>query len=221
MANIKTLIVDDHDIVRDGLKTLLDKHPGLEISGEVSNGKDAVEFCKSHPVDLVLMDIHMPVMDGIEATRLIRKMSDRTKVLALTMSDDDLHIRNMIHAGVSGYILKNSGRTELKKAIEQIMDGKHFFSDQATERVMMELVRNRGEIHSQNPVELTKREKEVLVLIVEENTNQEIADLLSVSVRTIDAHRRNLLQKTGVRNTAGLVRYGLEHGLYKPGSGSA
>jgi DNA-binding NarL/FixJ family response regulator len=218
MANIKMLLVDDHEIVRDGLKTLIESHHGVDIVDEAENGLAALEACKNHEIDLIIMDINMPEMDGIQATRSIKEQFPDIKILALTMSDNDVHIRKMIEAGASGYILKNAGREELKKAIEALMNDQHYFSDTATQSVMMELVRNKGKTKSGALVQITEREMEVLELIVREHTNQEIAEKLFISVRTVDAHRRNLLQKTGARNTAGLVRYALENKLFEQDS---
>lgn len=214
MANIKMLLVDDHEIVRDGLKTLMESQHGVDIVAEAENGVAALEACKNHEIDLVIMDINMPEKDGIQATRSIKEQFPNIKILALTMSDNDVHIRKMIEAGASGYILKNAGREELKKAIEALMNDRHYFSDSATQSVMMELVRNKGKTRSGALVQITERELEVLEFIVKEHTNQEIAEKLFISVRTVDAHRRNLLQKTGARNTAGLVRYALENKLF-------
>jgi len=215
MANVKVLLVDDHEIVRDGLKTLMDSQHGLDIVAEAEDGSEAVEACQKYEIDLIIMDINMPGMDGIEATKKIKETCPDVKVLALTMSDSDVHIRKMIEAGASGYILKNAGREELKKAIQAIMNDQHYFSDKATQSVMMELVRSKGKQKGVGPSEMTDRELEVLGLIVKEYTNQEIAKKLFISVRTVDAHRRNLLQKSGARNTAGLVRYALENGLFE------
>ncbi len=215
MANIKMLLVDDHEIVRDGLKTLIESQHGVDIVAEAENGLAALEACKNHEIDLIIMDINMPEKDGIQATRSIKEQFPDIKILALTMSDNDVHIRKMIEAGASGYILKNAGREELKKSIEALMNDQHYFSDTATQSVMMELVRNKGKTKSGALVQITERELEVLEFIVKEHTNQEIAEKLFISVRTVDAHRRNLLQKTGARNTAGLVRYALENKLFE------
>lgn len=215
MANIKVLLVDDHQIVRDGLKTLMESQHGLDIIAEAEDGMKALEACQKHEIDLIIMDINMPEMDGIDATKTIKEKYPDVKVLALTMSDSDVHIRKMIEAGASGYILKNAGREELKKAIQALMDDQHYFSDKASQSVMMELVRSKGKPKGVGPTEMTERELEVLGLIVQEYTNQEIAKKLFISPRTVDAHRRNLLQKSGARNTAGLVRYALENGLFE------
>lgn len=213
MANINILLADDHDIVRDGIQMLLEDEVGFAITAEAENGEEAIEACKNHDIDLIIMDINMPEMNGIEATEKIKESFPEIKVLALTMMDEDQHIRQMIEAGASGYILKSSDKTELVDAITTILDGKHYFSDDATQSVMMDLVKGTGEKETTDPGNITDREKEVLELIVQQHTNQEIAEELYISTRTVDAHRRNLLQKTGAKNTAGLVTYAIKHGL--------
>ncbi len=215
MANIRIAIADDHEIVRDGIKLLLEDEPGFEIVSEAENGKQALSFCKDYEPDLVIMDITMPEMDGIEATKKIKDQYTNIKVLALTMLSEDQHIRKMIKAGASGYILKSAGKEELIKAIKTIIEGQHYFSDGATQSILQELV-NPDVSKPKQPenVHITDREREVLKLIVNEYTNQEIADKLFVSVRTVDAHRRNLLQKTGAKNTAGLVKYAIHNNLF-------
>lgn len=213
MANVNILLVDDHDIVRDGIQMLLEDEVGFKIAAEAENGDEALEACEEHDIDLIIMDINMPGMNGIEATEKIKETYPEIKVLALTMMDEDQHIRQMIEAGASGYILKSSDKIELVKAISTIIDGKHYFSDDATQSVMMDLVKGTTENQQSDPGNITDREKEVLELIVQQYTNQEIAEELYISTRTVDAHRRNLLQKTGSKNTAGLVTYAIKHDL--------
>ncbi|MCC5940389.1 MAG: response regulator transcription factor [Balneolaceae bacterium] len=216
MANIKVLLADDHKIVRDGIKLMLEPEVGIDVVAEANNGVEAIEKLKDVLIDIVIMDINMPEMDGITATKQIKKVYPDVKVLALTMSNDDLHIRQMIQAGASGYIMKSAGRVELKDAISSIMNGKHYFSDEATHSIMMDLVKGKGKPTSPDSVHITDRELEILELIVQEFTNQEIAEKLFISSRTVDAHRRNLLQKTGARNTAGLVKYAFQHNIISP-----
>jgi len=217
MANVKILLADDHKIVRDGIKLMLEPQAGIDVVDEAENGEKALDILKDQFVDIVVMDINMPVMDGITATKKIKEKFPDVKVLALTMSNDDLHIRQMIQAGASGYIMKSAGRQELKEAINAIMEGKHYFSDEATESIMMDLVKGKGKSTDPDPIHITDRELEILELIVQEHTNQEIAEKLFISSRTVDAHRRNLLQKTGARNTAGLVKYAFQHNLISTG----
>lgn len=217
MANIQIAIVDDHQIVRDGIKILLEDEPGMDVVCEAKNGKEAVEYCSTQAddVDIMIMDINMPEMDGIKATKIIKDNHPNIKILALTMLSEDQHIRKMIKAGASGYILKSSGKQELIKAISTIIDGKHYFSNDATQAILEELVSPEvSDTKEDQDVHITDREMEVLKLILNEFTNQEIADKLFVSVRTVDAHRRNLLQKTGAKNTAGLVKFALKNNLF-------
>jgi DNA-binding NarL/FixJ family response regulator len=216
MTNVKIALADDHKIVRDGIKTMLESQPEIDVVVEASNGNEILEKLNDKLVDLVIMDISMPEKDGIQATKEIKEKHPNIKVLALTMSNDDLHIRQMIQAGASGYIMKNAGRKDLKDAIETIMKGKHYFSDEATQSIMMDLVKGKGKSTTMDAVHITDRELEILELIVQEYTNQEIAEKLFISSRTVDAHRRNLLQKTGARNTAGLVKYAFQHNLIPP-----
>lgn len=216
MTHVKIALADDHKIVRDGIKTMLESQPEIDVVVEASNGNEILEKLEDKLVDLVIMDISMPEKDGIQATKELKEKHPNIKVLALTMSNDDLHIRQMIQAGASGYIMKSAGRKDLKDAIETIMNGKHYFSDEATQSIMMDLVKGKGKSTTMDAVHITDRELEILELIVQEFTNQEIAEKLFISSRTVDAHRRNLLQKTGARNTAGLVKYAFQHNLISP-----
>ncbi|MGM0459121.1 MAG: response regulator [Bacteroidota bacterium] len=213
MANIKVLLVDDHKIVRDGIKLMLEPQAGIDVVAEAEKGEDVASMLENEAVDVVVMDINMPGMNGIATTKRVKEKYPTIKVLALTMSSDDSHIRQMVQAGASGYIMKSAGRDELTRAIHEVMEGKHYFSDQATQSIMMDLVKNKGKSTAPDPIHITERELEVLQMIVKEHTNQEIAEKLYISPRTVDAHRRNLLQKTGARNTAGLVKYAFQHGL--------
>lgn len=206
-------MVDDHKIVRDGIKLMLEPQAGIDVVAEAEKGEDVASMLENEAVDVVVMDINMPGMNGIATTKRVKEKYPTIKVLALTMSSDDSHIRQMVQAGASGYIMKSAGRDELTRAIHEVMEGKHYFSDQATQSIMMDLVKNKGKSTAPDPIHITERELEVLQMIVKEHTNQEIAEKLYISPRTVDAHRRNLLQKTGARNTAGLVKYAFQHGL--------
>lgn len=217
MANIKVLLVDDHKIVRDGIKLMLEPQAGIDVVAEAEDGEAVKNLLDETSVDVIVMDINMPGMNGIKTTRMVKEEHPDIKVLALTMSSDDSHIRQMVQAGASGYIMKSAGRDELTNAIHDVMAGKHYFSDQATQSIMMDLVKNKGKSSAPDPVHITERELEVLQMIVKEYTNQEIAEKLYISPRTVDAHRRNLLQKTGARNTAGLVKYAFQNGLVNDG----
>jgi DNA-binding NarL/FixJ family response regulator len=216
MEKINILVVDDHKIVRDGILSLLQDEPDICVISQAENGKDALEKIPKVSPHLVLIDISMPVMNGIDCTREITKKYPEIKVLALTMLNELEHIKNMLSAGAGGYLLKNSGKEELVTAIKTVVAGQNYFSTEVKDMIMMEMVKKKsspGKIIGEK-VPLTSRELDILELILQEFTNQEIADKLFISVRTVDAHRRNLLEKTGARNTAGLVKFAIENHLF-------
>ncbi len=216
MEKINVLVVDDHKIVRDGILSLLQDEDEISVIAQAENGKDALEKIPKVSPQLVLMDINMPVMNGIDCTREITRIYPEVKVLALTMLNELEHIKNMLGAGAKGYLLKSSGKEELVMAIKKVMSGQNYFSDEVKDLIMLEMVKKKtspGKIIGEK-VPLTSRELDILELILQELTNQEIAEKLFISVRTVDAHRRNLLEKTGARNTAGLVKFALENHLF-------
>lgn len=215
MQKVKILVVDDHKIVRDGIKSLLLEDEKYELLGEAENGKIAIEFLKNNPIDLVIMDINMPEMNGIDCTRIINEQFPDTRVLILSMHDEELYLKKILEAGASGFILKSFGKEELFKAIDRIIKGLHYYSQEITLSVLRELAMPGKEEKKVEQVVLTDREFEILELIVKEFTNPEIAEKLDISIRTVDAHRRNLLEKIGARNTAGLVKYAIENNLFK------
>jgi DNA-binding NarL/FixJ family response regulator len=209
---IKLFITDDHKIIRDGIRSLLSDCPEINIVGEAGNGHQAIENVGALMPDVILMDISMPEMNGIETTRILKNKFPEIKILVLSMSSEEEHIRKMLEAGASGYILKNSGKEGLVKAVKSVYEGKHFFSDEVTDSIL-QIITHAHEPEKPESIhpELTEREKEILKLITSELTNPEIALKLFISVRTVDAHRRNILEKTGCRNTAGLVKYAFEN----------
>lgn len=213
---IKVLLVDDHKIVRDGLMVLLQDEPDIEVIGEAVNGKHALEVLSKISPDLMIIDINMPVMNGIDCAREVVKKYPSVAILALTMLNEQGHIKKMITAGARGYILKNSGKDELIIAIKTVTSGENYFSDEVKNIIMMNMVQKKvakTKILGER-IPLTNREKDVLQYIVKELTNQKISEKLFISVRTVDAHRRNLLEKIGAKNTAGLVAYAFENNLF-------
>lgn len=211
---IRIIISDDHKIIRDGIKALLRDIKEFHIAGEAENGLKTIDQIDLLKPDVILMDISMPGMSGIECTLKIKSTHPEIKILVLSMSKEEEHIRKMLEAGASGYILKNTGKEELIKAIKAVSEGNYYFSNDVTESLMKEILfPSHSDINKTTKVELTERETEILSLISMEYTNSEIAEKLFLSIRTIDAHRRNILGKTGCRNTAGLVRFGIENGL--------
>lgn len=216
MNPIKVFLVDDHKLIRDGIKAHFAKDELFEVVGESPNGADALEKIKNTDVDVVLMDINMDVMDGIECTSKLHEINPEIKVLALTMLAENQHIKEMLKAGAVGYLLKNSTEQEIKKGIQSVKSGKHYYSPEVMQTVMNNLATNtlkKKKSKFDPVVPLTEREKEVLILVIKEYSNQEIADKLFISKRTVDAHKRNLLEKTGAKNVAGLVIYALNNNI--------
>ena len=214
---MKILLVDDHKLIRDALRSYMDGDDEFEIVDEAGNGQEALILLKTIQVDVVMLDISMPVMDGIVCAQEIRNQYPEIKVLALSMMNDNQFIKQMLAAGALGYILKNSGEEEIKKALRSVYAGDSYYSAEVAETVMQNMMK--GGIKRSNKLvvdlPLTSREEEVLHLIIKEYSNQEIADELFISPRTVDAHKRNLLEKTGSKNIAGLVLYAIEKNLFE------
>lgn len=208
---IKIVIADDHQMFIDGIKVLLGQEPDISVAGEALNGKELLDLLEKQPVDIILMDINMPVIDGIEATRIIKKKYPGIKILMLTMYSTKQYITSMIAAGVNGYILKNTGKEELMKAIEAVHSGNTYYSQEVIARVMESF--RKKDVHTDANPELTQREKDVLKLLAEEFTASEVGDKLNISHHTVDAHRKNMLSKFNVRTTVGLVKIAIERGL--------
>jgi len=205
--------VDDHEMVRAGLRLLLADNEKYYVKDECENGKSALEYLKTNDIDIILMDINMPEVDGIECTRKVSELYSNVKILAITMHIEGSHIKNMMKAGASGYILKNSSKEVLIEALDSVMqEGKHYYSPEVTDIIMSDLT-NRDNSNLANRVLITDREIEILKLIIQEKSNYEIANDLFISIRTVDAHRRNLLQKTGALNSVGLTKYAYKHNL--------
>jgi DNA-binding NarL/FixJ family response regulator len=216
MGLIKILIADDHKMFREGIRSLLEKEPNIEIVGGAENGQEALDFLKDHEVNVVLMDIDMDGMNGLVATQKIKVQFPETKVLVLSMHSETSYIVSMLDAGATGYILKNAGRDEMIRAIQVVAEGNTYYSNQVSNKIIEQLTAKKKVKKTASSIEdmpLTDRELEVLQLISQEYSNPEIAEKLFISIRTVDTHRRNLLDKIGVKNTAGLVKYALKKGL--------
>jgi len=207
---IKIAIVDDHQIFLDGMLALLGNEKRIDIVGTALDGKALLTLLDSTPVDVVLLDMNMPVMNGLETTQRIKAEHANTHVLMLTMQNDKDAIAELLQAGVTGYVLKNTNGEELMLAIETVAAGETYYSDMVT-KTMMQSFRPRSSSHTN--IVLTSREVDVLKLITDGFTAAEIADKLCISQHTVDSHRKNLLSKIGARNTAGLVRYALENSI--------
>jgi two-component system, NarL family, response regulator NreC len=214
MSKIRLLLVDDHAVIRSGLRMLLQAQPDFEIVGEAETGLEAIAQVKKHQPDIVLMDIQMPDMNGIEATKKLRSISPQTAILALTMHEDDQYFFEMLHAGAAGYVPKRAAPDELVSAIRTIARGEVFlYPSLATRLVQDYLKRAEGEDQPLIYDELTPREREVLTLIAEGLTNPGIAEQLVISVKTVDRHRENIMRKLNLHSRVELVKYALKLGL--------
>lgn len=216
MKNIKILIVDDHEVVRDGLKNILLSLNNVAVTGEAANGEDAISLYDSLKPDLVIMDISMPGMNGIEATRIIKENDPNAKILILTMHDNQEYLNQIIRSGAKGFVLKNTDKEELLDAVKTVANGENFFSKDISKLIIENYIRtakDSDKTEGYKEVPLTKREVEILKYIAEGNSNQEIANKLYISYNTVDTHRKNIMHKLSIKNTAGLVRYAIEKGL--------
>jgi DNA-binding NarL/FixJ family response regulator len=215
---IKIIIVDDHRLIRKGLRALLENVATVEIVGEAASGLELVELIEKVPVDVVIMDIKMPHMDGFDATRHITQNFQSVKILALSMFESENYINRMLECGAQGYILKNITREELVHAIETIARGNHYISAEISINLLRKNAAMEGDAEGRmlpdaEIVELSKRELEVLKLITDGLTNAEIAEKLFTSKRTIDSHRQRIIEKTQAKNTAALVKYAISKGI--------
>jgi DNA-binding NarL/FixJ family response regulator len=210
MNKTRIIITDDHQLFRNGLKILLNSFPEFEVAGEASNGREFLELLKSVQADIALMDINMPEMDGIEATRKGIRINPGLSVIALSMYGEEEYYYKMVDAGARGFLLKDSDISEVKEAILTVVKGGSYFSQELLYHVIQKIKHREQETKSAN---LSKREKEILVKICEGLSNQEIAEALFISKRTVDKHRANLLGKTSSKNTASLILFAIKNKL--------
>ncbi|NOU61714.1 response regulator transcription factor [Marinifilum caeruleilacunae] len=208
MEDNKVIIVDDHKMFRSGLRFLLSNIPNIQVIDEASNGKEFLEMAENEPIDIALMDINMPEMNGIEATRIAMEKYPDLKVIVLSMHGEEEYYDQMLDAGVKGFLLKNSDADELIAAIEAVIAGKSYFSQELLVDI---LDQKRLQKLRTDAVKLSTRELEVLKLICDGFSNAEIAEQLFISHRTVDRHRANLLSKTGCKNSTSLVMYAVKN----------
>ena len=210
----RIVIAEDHRILREGLKSLLASKPEFEVVGEAEDGLDAISIVRESKPDLVLLDLSMPRLDGLSAMRDIKKVSPETRILALTVHADEDYVLEAFNEGADGYCLKDAGRAELLMALESIFSGKPYFSPGIADKVLEGYLEGRQQIKSTSAWEtITRREREVLKLIGEGFKNKEIADLLFISVKTVEKHRSNIMKKLDLHNAAALTAYAIEKGL--------
>ncbi len=208
---IRVLLADDHVVVRQGFRSLLER-AGLEVVGEAGDGQQAIDLAKELHPDAAILDIAMPVLNGIDAARAIRKVSDRTKIILLTMYQQENFVLESFRAGVRGYIIKSAATDELLHAIRTVCRGNTYLSPEISDVIVEGYLAGRD---AQEPC-LADRERQVLQLVAEGKTNKEIADALDISVKTAESHRAHLMEKLQIHDTAGLVRYAIRKGLIQP-----
>jgi len=217
MKKINLIIVDDHRLFRNGLKALLRELEYIDHIAEASNGKEFLEYIENHPIHLALMDINMPIMNGIDATREAIKLHPNMRIIALSMLNDEDYYFKMIDAGARGFILKDADSDELTKAVEIVMNGQNYFSQDLLRNIILSLSTNTKteQTSSKEDIKFTDREIEVLEQICKGLSNQEIAEALFISPRTVERHRANLFDKTGSKNSVNLVMYAIKNNLVK------
>ncbi len=211
---IKVFIIDDHKMVIEGIQLLLKDQKNIQVVGTALSGKEGINLLQKTSSDVVLLDINMPELNGIETCKLLLKQQENLKIVAISMHKESSLIKLMLSNGAKGYVLKNAGQEEVIKAIETVYFGKMYLDETVNEIVINSVANTSKKTNSPFPT-LSRREKEVLQLILEEFTTQEISDKLSIGFGTVETHRRNMMVKLGARNTAGLVRIALEYELHK------
>ncbi|MEL6867949.1 MAG: response regulator transcription factor [Bacteroidota bacterium] len=215
--SVKILIADDHQLVIDGIKSLLADRPEIEVVGEALNGVELLKVLKNTLPDIILMDINMPNMDGIQTMKKLKDLEEKAKVLILSTHDDVRLVREILRLGAKGYVLKSASQDELICAILTIAKGEQYFSKEISDKIMRWVAQDEqksGESkEAMLPVSLTKREKEILRYIAMEFSGPQIAKELHISINTVETHRKNLLRKTKAKSTVGLVKYAMKHDL--------
>jgi DNA-binding NarL/FixJ family response regulator len=218
MRPIRILIADDHEVVRRGLRALLETQPRWEVAGEAVTGRQAVEEAKRISPDLVILDISMPEMNGLEATRHIRKALPEAEVLILSVHDSEQLVRDVLEAGARGYVLKSDAGRDLIAAVETLCGHKPFFTAKVSEMVLEGYLKGSGAVDEQKPApgRLTAREREIVQLLGEGKSNKQVADLLDISVKTVETHRSHVMAKLNLHSISDLVRYAVRNNLIEP-----
>ncbi|MFY0600197.1 MAG: response regulator transcription factor [Cyclobacteriaceae bacterium] len=215
MEKIKVLISDDHQIVLDGFKLLLSQQEFIEIVGEALDGEEVIEKVKkAEELDIVILDINVPKKDGIEVTKELKTTYPEIKILVVTMYNRKEFIKNLMEAGVDGYVLKNSGKAELIAAIESLAKGEPYYGKDITRTIIKSYQKNKV-FDSPLEIDITEREKEIIRLISEGLNTSQIAERLFLSGHTVNTHRKNILSKLNVKNSAGVIRFGIQTGIIK------
>jgi two-component system, NarL family, response regulator NreC len=209
MKKIRILLADDHTLVRRGFSMIISAQADMEVVGEASNGREAVDLAVQLKPDVVIMDVTMPELNGIEGTRRISEECDRTRVLAVSMHRDSMYVREILRAGARGYLVKDSDDDTLLDAVRAVARGEAYLSPAVSDSVLSDYRR-----HVTNPLDLlSSREREVMQMIAEGKTNKEIANILNLSVYTVEAHRGKIMEKLNLHSTGDIVRFAIRNGL--------
>jgi DNA-binding NarL/FixJ family response regulator len=215
---VRILLADDHDVVRRGLRVLLQEHAGWEICGEAMTGREAVDLAREMQPDVAIIDLMMPDLNGLGVTSQIRKASERTQVLIFTMHHNETLIHGVLEAGARGYLLKTDAEQHVVTAVETLLRGQPYFSAQVSETVLEGFLRSGRHAAADSVVvpRLTPREREIIQLLAEGHRNKKIAQMLGISIKTVETHRTALMRKIGVRSIVELVRYAVRNNLTEP-----
>ena len=216
MKTVRILVVDDHEVVRRGIRTLLDAQRGWKVCGEAATGSEALKQAKTLNPDVIILDISMPGLDGVEATRRIRKAVPAAGVLILTMHETDELLQEALRAGANGYVAKSDAGDELVAGVKALMEGRTFLSVSALKSMMVRMAEEDEPVGKKSRSRLTRREHEVARLLGQGKTNKEIATDLNISTRTVETHRTNILQKLGFHSLSDLIRYTIREGMVQP-----
>jgi DNA-binding NarL/FixJ family response regulator len=215
-APIKIVIADDHEIFREGFKLLLKNQQEVQLVGEADNGRELLEIAARQQPDIVITDIKMPLMDGIEACKAIKLKHPHMQVIALSMFNEDNLIVDMLEAGARGYLLKNTNKHELLQAVRAVYEGSTYYCMATSGKLTRMIAESKFNPYRNQPVKkFTPREMEIIKLMCEQHTNKEIATLLRLSIRTVESHREKIQEKTGARNSIGIVIYAIKNDLYE------
>ncbi|HET6247239.1 MAG TPA: response regulator transcription factor [Tepidisphaeraceae bacterium] len=211
---VKILLVEDHTLVRSGIRSLLESSPDMKVVGDVGDGRRAIESCQELMPDVVLTDVEMPSINGIETARQIHAAMPDVKIIMLSMHGDPQYVFESLKAGASGYVLKDAAFTELLDAIKAVMEGRRYLSAPLADLVMEDYVRRaKGKETGTELDKLSSREREILQLVAEGRSSGQVAEMIHISVRTVDTHRYNVMQKLGIHSIAGLTKFAIAHGL--------
>jgi two-component system, NarL family, response regulator NreC len=215
MTALRILLADDHTVVRQGLRKVLEERPEWQVVAEAGDGRDAVRLAEQHRPDVAVVDVAMPLLNGIEATRQITKRAPQTKVLVLSMYSDEAYVTQMLKAGATGYLLKDSADVDLLEAVQAVSQGKSFFSPAVARLMSDDYARQRGDNAVDRYESLSEREREIFQLVAEGKANKEIAALLFISPSTVETHRARIMEKLDLHSAAEIVLYAVRRGVIR------